>query len=768
MPTLLELFKSQQLPSQGGKTAEEAYDIQNSKDIRISTSDPLVNNTGFAASNLLRRTLGVRGSESLLEEEVVGVRIIRGFSIPVLYGADLPRITLRTTPVLDTIKAGANGTEGDGGLIGGAIEDARNYITDKLGIPSNIIPTRVVGDDRIKLKGITQNRMIDLADIRKSGEGTILGQFLKNSVGSGNLKTIGKQLLGGAINEAKDKIRGKLFGNRSTTGFNNASSNQDGSDISVNYGSLDSDVGVSIKTNSDTGITDVGGLMYSKTFNLTITDNEPGVLNFVDGDELEGGLASKTKNVVTSKFKLPSYDGLKAGDTFPLYSELFNNVKRNDVGNSIDGDGNIIKQTDKLTFPTKSEAVNEGEVDSVQIGGESIPYEPNTTSYSDSFSNVKRNDVRDSIDADGNIIEKTDKLTFPKKSEASNEGEADSVQIGEDDSIPYEPNTTSYSSKNESLTTKPNPTTEEVSTDTTSEALTFKTPSETTSEGEGTFDVETLPKTEPSTEKHSTTANESDKAPNDINDEVNSDGTLADTVPLTWLDFKPQNPDGTPYEKIEFTIDRNRITPDLDRYPKRLDSKRGIETKSDSINKTSIQSGGGTDANDALDFAPLKFYSIANDKTVQFRASISGLSETLSPAWDSAKFMGAPFQYYTYGGVERSITFNFKVFALNVAEHKAGWDKLNFLTGLVYPQGYDGNSTAITAPFIKFTLGDLYKNKESYIESLSYTFDDGTPWDIDEANYRLPTITDVAVTIKFLQSRSSTEGGKFYSFAPTT
>ena len=705
MPTLLELFKSQQLPSQGGKTAEEAYDIQNSKDISISTSDPLINNTGFAASNLLRRTLGVRGSESLLEEELVGVRIIRGLSIPVLYGADLPRITLRTTPVLDTIKAGANGTEGDGGLIGGAIEDARNYITDKLGIPSNIIPTRVVGDDRIKLKGITQNRMIDLADIRKSGEGTILGQFLKNSVGSGNLKTIGKQLLGGAINEAKDKIRGKLFGNRSTTGFNNASSNQDGSDISVNYGSLDSDVGVSIKTNSDTGITDVGGLMYSKTFNLTITDNEPGVLNFVDGDELEGGLASKTKNVVTSKFKLPSYDGLKAGDTFPLYSELFNNVKRNDVGNSIDGDGNIIKQTDKLTFPTKSEAVNEGEVDSVQIGGESIPYEPNTTSYS---------------------------------------------------------------SKNQSLTTKPNPTTEEVSTDTTSEALTFKTPSETTSEGEGTFDVETLPKTEPSTEKHSTTANESDKAPNDINDEVNSDGTLADTVPLTWLDFKPQNPDGTPYEKIEFTIDRNRITPDLDRYPKRLDSKRGIETKSDSINKTSIQSGGGTDANDALDFAPLKFYSIATDKTVQFRASISGLSETLSPAWDSAKFMGAPFQYYTYGGVERSITFNFKVFALNVAEHKAGWDKLNFLTGLVYPQGYDGNSTAITAPFIKFTLGDLYKNKESYIESLSYTFDDGTPWDIDEANYRLPTITDVAVTIKFLQSRSSTEGGKFYSFAPTT
>jgi hypothetical protein len=62
----------------------------------------------------------------------------------------------------------------------------------------------------------------------------------------------------------------------------------------------------------------------------------------------------------------------------------------------------------------------------------------------------------------------------------------------------------------------------------------------------------------------------------------------------------------------------------------------------------------------------------------------------------------------------------------------------------------------------------LYKNKESFIESLSYTFDDTTPWDIDETNYRLPMITDVGLTIKFLQSRSTTEGSKFYSFAPTT
>ena len=604
MPTLEELFRSKQLPTQGGKTAEEAYDIQNSKDIRISSSDPLVNNTGFAAARLLRKGLGVRKSETILEEEIVGVRIIRGLSSPVLYGSDLPRLLLRTTPLLDAMKSNAGGTEGDGGLIGGAISGATAAVSKFLGLPQTIIPTRVHkysevgGLNAFDRKKETQNIMVELAKIKQSGEGSLLGKFLKDG-GGGNLKTIGKQAVGGLINLAKDKIRGKLFGERSKTGFNTAGSNKDGSNTNVNYGSYDNELGVTIKTDKITGVRDVGGLMYSKTFNLTFRDDdEPGKLNFIDStDEGENGLAAKTPQVVIRRLKVPSIMGLPAGEyDLPLYSTLYNTIQPNDVSNQVDADGNLVSP-ENLTWPTIEEVIDEGEENSAIFG-------------------------------------------------------------------------------------------------------------------------------ENGTEKY---------------------------------------PD-----KIELTIARDRITPNLERYPKRLDSKRGIESKNDKINITSVQSGEGTVENDALDFAPLKFYSIAKDKTVQFRATVSGLSETLSPTWDSAKFMGAAFPYYTYGGVERSITFNFKVFALNADEHKAGWDKLNFLTGLVYPQGYNGSSSAITAPFIKFTLGDLYKNKESFIESLSYTFDDTTPWDIDETNYRLPMITDVGLTIKFLQTRSTTQTSKFYSFAPTT
>lgn len=218
-------------------------------------------------------------------------------------------------------------------------------------------------------------------------------------------------------------------------------------------------------------------------------------------------------------------------------------------------------------------------------------------------------------------------------------------------------------------------------------------------------------------------------------------------------------------------------------------NKLKIRTFEDGVNQLGVYSGENEDY-DKMDFVPLKFTSIHRDKTAQFRATITGLTENLSPSWDSGKFIGSPFSYYTYGGIERSVSFNFKVFALNAEEHKTSWDKINFLNSLVYPQGYY-DTTAVVPPFIKFTMGDLYKNKFAFIESLSHTWDDTTPWNVSDTElklgrdsvgtpnnsdateismkgYKLPTITDVGITIKFLDSKKSTSGRKFYSFNPQT
>ena len=594
MPTLEQLFKNRQLPSQGGKTAEEAYDIRNSKDIRISAADPFVNTVGMSLARLSRKTIGAKGSETLLEEELTGARIIRTASMPFIYGNEITRLTLRTTPLLDKMREATNGDVGGGGLLGGLISKARDFVNDKLGIPSGVIPTKVIGFDSISKKGETQNRMIDLAEIKKSGEGKLLGQFLKG-LGGGNIKDIGKQALGSAIKLGKDKLRGALFGGAGTTGFNGASL-AGLKNTTTNYGSINNATGVTIGNADKNGIIDVKGLMYSKTFNLKLPP----------------------------KVEIPMW--------------------------GIDLDGVNSKGTD------------------TRVG----------------LDNNKQNDPN------------PNKLDFVDISDEGGLGGRYSKALKDLDT----PNKILFSSnpdrKGKSFASK------------------IKTP-------------------------------------------------------ITKDDF--------------------------------IEKRRGMTQIFDVVNSQNVYEGeskilGPNDNLDDKDFVTLKFTSLGtvNGKlrSANFRATISGLSETFSPSWDSAKFIGSPFSYYTYGGIERSVTFNFKVYSMNALEHKIGWDKLNFLSGLVYPADYYGNS-AVKAPIIKFTLGDMYDKKASFIESLSYSIDDNTPWnitnkektvlsnifgtatgtpesaDIDMKGYRLPTIVDVSITIKFIENRkeTGTEAGRsFYKFTP--
>jgi len=162
---------------------------------------------------------------------------------------------------------------------------------------------------------------------------------------------------------------------------------------------------------------------------------------------------------------------------------------------------------------------------------------------------------------------------------------------------------------------------------------------------------------------------------------------------------------------------------------------------------------------DDYDFIPLKFWSVGRKAAVNFRAIISGLSESFSPTWDTNRFVGNPFNFYTYNTIERSVQFNFKIYSLNKAEHVAAWQRLSFLSSLTYPQDYI-QGLAVVPPFLKFTLGDMYKNKEAFIESLNYTIDDNTPWEIgldsDTKNWKLPKVIDVSITLKLIETVGST------------
>ena len=150
--------------------------------------------------------------------------------------------------------------------------------------------------------------------------------------------------------------------------------------------------------------------------------------------------------------------------------------------------------------------------------------------------------------------------------------------------------------------------------------------------------------------------------------------------------------------------------------------------------------------------------------SINFLAKVTNLTENFTPSWETSKFIGSPFNFYTYESVERSVSFQFKIFSTNSDEHKAAWERLNALSKLTLPQGYGGQVNYVQPPIIQLTLGDIYHKRTSFIETLSYSVDDNYTWDIDTLGYTLPKIINVDVTLKLILSKNSTNGVRLYDY----
>jgi len=230
-------------------------------------------------------------------------------------------------------------------------------------------------------------------------------------------------------------------------------------------------------------------------------------------------------------------------------------------------------------------------------------------------------------------------------------------------------------------------------------------------------------------------------------------------------------------------------------YKDSLFVKRGMSSNGDAFNlsndimypgTTALATDGKTPYDD-YDLVRLKFYSEYKGQTLQFRCTITDLQETFTPSWEPNKFIGNPFSSYTYGGIERSLTFKFKVFSMNLVEHINAWRRLNALAGLVYPQGYRGEVNAVAPPIIALTLGNMYEKRNCFIEAMTFSVDENTPWEVgmnkklyanaimpaplkstgvigynmalDDTltgkNFILPMIIEVDITLKFIESKST-------------
>ena len=157
----------------------------------------------------------------------------------------------------------------------------------------------------------------------------------------------------------------------------------------------------------------------------------------------------------------------------------------------------------------------------------------------------------------------------------------------------------------------------------------------------------------------------------------------------------------------------------------------------------------------------VKFRIAALDKTnpnlkqfIHFRAFINNFSDSYGASWSGQKYMGRGEQFYKYGGFSRDINIGFTVAAQSKPELMAQYKKLNFLASNLAPtyssEGYMGG------PLVQLTMGGWCYELPGFIESLSLSIPQESPWEIgindttgadDKTVKEMPHICDV--TMKF-------------------
>jgi hypothetical protein len=186
----------------------------------------------------------------------------------------------------------------------------------------------------------------------------------------------------------------------------------------------------------------------------------------------------------------------------------------------------------------------------------------------------------------------------------------------------------------------------------------------------------------------------------------------------------------------------------------------GYKGKADLIN---LHPYGGTTADDRLndtniDFVPLKFRDMVNGKWIIFRCILESVSDTSSPEFAEERYIGRPDKVYVYQGATRNVNITFKVAPKTVQELITLWDKLNYLRGLIYPTIQNNR---MVSPFFNFTLGDMFEKQPMIFQSLNYSIDAASTWEI-KPGLRLPKLINVSADMRVIDKTTPETTSKHY------
>jgi hypothetical protein len=156
------------------------------------------------------------------------------------------------------------------------------------------------------------------------------------------------------------------------------------------------------------------------------------------------------------------------------------------------------------------------------------------------------------------------------------------------------------------------------------------------------------------------------------------------------------------------------------------------------------------------------------DDIIVFRAAITGLSDSYTANWSPINMIGRADPNYHYTGYSRDVSLSFDIYATDRDEVKPIYRKLNALAGYTAPT-YNTKSIAMEGPWMRLTIGDLYRQQPVVLTSLSYTFAVDAPWEIniedDDEMMQVPLKIGVQCSFNMVSDYLPRKGGRFYTLA---
>jgi hypothetical protein len=164
--------------------------------------------------------------------------------------------------------------------------------------------------------------------------------------------------------------------------------------------------------------------------------------------------------------------------------------------------------------------------------------------------------------------------------------------------------------------------------------------------------------------------------------------------------------------------------------------------------------------NNGFDDPIVVSFAMGTDGPIRFRAFIKDLQQSATPQYKDYQYIGRMEKFVNYVGVQREISFKLGVIAFSKDELDGVWKRINYLTGLVFPYGF--NRGIFQPNIVRLTIGDVYTEQPGYVTALSTNFNElGTSWEIDGGR-QVPIGAEMDIKFTIIEKSSKVADSPFY------